>query len=126
MAPQFSPKLMDLDTTHGIYAYIGEAMAGVIDGTWRNARLEADVAGGSVGLSGQVERHDGRLEGLDVHRLDFRVSKAVRNLHRIMAREDGKDWNRVDFELAESGEFSLRFGRDDALAQDLARFERAE
>lgn len=115
---------MDLDTTDGIYAYIGQAVAEAVSGPWAKVRLAADVGGGSVGLSGEVERPDGKREGLDVHQLDFHVSKAVRNLHRITARDDGQDWNRADFEVASSGEFSLKFHRDDALAQDFARFEK--
>ena len=111
---------MDLDTTDGIYAYVGQALAQAVSGPFRKAVLEADVGGGSVGLTGHVEREGGR-EDLDVHALDIQVSKAFRNLHRIMARGDGQDWNRADFELSASGEFSIKFRHDAALAAEFAR-----
>lgn len=115
---------MDLDTTDGIYAYVGQSLADAAPGAWRKAVLEADVGGGSVGLTGHVELNNGGREELDVHKLDLKVSKAVRNLHRIMAGGDGQDWNRADFVVEPSGEFSVKFHRDAALAADLARFEK--
>lgn len=108
---------MDLDTADGIYDYVGQSLAQAVSGPFRKAVLEVDIGGDSVGLTGHVEREDGHAE-LDVHQLDIKVAKAFRNLHRIMARGDGQDWNRAEFELSASGEFSVRFHLDPALAAD--------
>jgi len=112
----------DIETTDGIYACIGQAVSGVVRGPWKTVRLAADVHAGSVGLTGLVERPDGRLEGLNVHALGVEVSRAVRNLYRMTAGPYGEAWNRADFELAPGGALSPQFHHHRGLTRELRSF----
>jgi hypothetical protein len=87
-------------------------------GNWPKARTKPgpksgwiSIIDGSVGLTGDYDRAQGGTADLDVRRLDYSVSKALRNLHRLTVQEGQEPWSEVVFTLKAGGNFALRFLR---------------
>jgi hypothetical protein len=98
-----------LDSPAEIYNHVFDALLMLPEGDWLEIHLHADVDGESVGLTADYRTNTDSTENLDVRKLDHSVSKAIRNLQRIMAGTTGKAWSKAYFLLKRSGEYSVRF-----------------
>ncbi len=98
-----------LDSPAEIYDQIFDALLMCPEGDWLEIHLHADVDENSVGLTADYRTADGAAENLDVSKLDHSVSKAIRNLRRIMTSNNGIGWNKAHFLLKRSGEYSVGF-----------------
>lgn len=101
--------MADIDTPEGIYRHVGQALAGSVAEPWSEIRLHVDVIDGSVGLTGDYTRAAGEVADLDVRKLDYSVSKALRNLHRLTASSAHEPWSKAVFSLKSDGAFDLKY-----------------
>lgn len=98
-----------LDSPAEIYEHVFDALLMEPQGDWLEIHLHADVDDNSVGLTADYVTADGRSENLDVRKLDHSVSKAIRNLRRIMTGAGQTGWSKAHFLLKRSGEYAVRF-----------------
>lgn len=102
--------MADLDTPEGIYRHVGQALADSVAEPWSEIRLRIDMVEGSVGLTGDYTRaSSGEVADLDVRKLDYSVSKAVRNLHRLTGSSAHEPWSKAVFALKADGAFDLKY-----------------
>jgi hypothetical protein len=102
--------MADLDTPEGIYRYLGQSLADSVAEPWSEIRLAIDMIEGSVGLSGDYTRAgSAETADLDVRKLDYLVSKAVRNLHRLTDSSAHEGWSKAVFTLKANGTFDLKY-----------------
>jgi hypothetical protein len=102
---------MNIDPADAIYRHVAGQLAESADGPWSEIRLHISVIDGSVGLTGDYDRAQGGTVDLDVRRLDYSVSKALHNLHRMTVQDGQEPWSEVVFTLKAGGNFALRFLR---------------
>ncbi|MDQ0319895.1 hypothetical protein QO002_002033 [Pararhizobium capsulatum DSM 1112] len=92
-----------------IYDHVFDAVMMSIDGDWIEIHLQADVDDQSVGLKGDYRTAEGETLDLDVRKLDYSVSRAIRDLSRIMADTEKSGWTKAVFLLKRSGEYAVHF-----------------
>ena len=92
------------DEPSAIYAHVAAALAAAVEEPWREIVLRIDTVEGSIGLTGDYATPDGARCDLDVRRLDYSVSKALRNLNRQMAGTAAA-WSDAAFHLSQDGGF---------------------
>jgi hypothetical protein len=102
---------MSIETIDAIYHHVAGQLAESANEAWSEIRLQISIIDGSVGLTGDYDRAQGGTADLDVRRLDYSVSKALRNLHRLTVQEGQEPWSEVVFTLKAGGNFALRFLR---------------
>ncbi len=100
--------MVNIETPEGIYAHIAQSLIGSVADAWLEIRLHVDVIDGSVGLTGECDLSSGRTTDLDVRKLNYTVSKAIRNLHRQMSSAGQEPWCRAVFVLKPDGLFEFR------------------
>jgi hypothetical protein len=96
-----------LDSPADIYEHVFDALLMQPQDDWIEIHLHADVDENSVGLTADYSTADGRTLDLDVRKLDHSVSKAIRDLRRIMT--GASQWSKAHFLLKRSGEYAVRF-----------------
>jgi hypothetical protein len=96
--------MADLTEPGAIYADVATKLAAGVDGDWREIVLKISVLDNSVGLAGEYATQAGEKRDLDVRRLDYPVSKALRNLHRLMCG-GASAWSQAEFRLMPNGDF---------------------
>ena len=101
--------MADIDSPEGIYRHVGQALADSVAEPWSEIRLHVDVIDGSVGLTGDYTKTAGGVADLDVRKLDYTVSKALRNLHRLTASSAHEPWSKAVFSLKSDGAFDLKY-----------------
>lgn len=101
--------MADIDTPEGIYRHVGQALADSVAEPWSEIRLRIDMFDGSVGLTGDYTKASGDIADLDVRKLDYSVSKALRNLHRATASSAHEPWSKAVFSLKSDGAFDLKY-----------------
>jgi hypothetical protein len=102
---------MNIDPADAIYRHVAAQLAESTSEAWSEIRLHISIIDGSVGLTGDYDRAQGGTIDLDVRRLDYSVSKALRNLHRLTVQEGQEPWSEAVFTFKANGEFALRFLR---------------
>jgi len=113
--------MAELKTVDEIYEHIANALAGAVDEPWSEIRLVSKIWMTSTGFTGDYTRQppDLGVADLDVDRIDYSVTKALKKLQSIMTSTSHGPWNKVTFKLAPDGKLAANFSYDSDLAESL-------
>jgi hypothetical protein len=100
-----------------LYLEIAERVSDAIDESWDTAVIDFKYFGGAGEYTGRYTSDD--FSGEKDFKVGYKNYKSLKRIHEITTEGGSNMWNKALFTLQRSGEFSIDFEWDQALADEI-------